>query len=394
MRIICAHNFYLQPGGEDTAYKMQVELLREQGHQVFVYERHNRELETLSPFTGAIEAVWSQRTITELSKLLDDSGAELVHFTNTFLRISPAAYHICKSRGAAVVQDLHNYRLLCPAANFLRNGKPCEDCLGKTFAWPAIQHACWRASRPQTAVVALGKTIHQGIGTWHTKIDRFVALTNFARQKFIQGGLPKEKITVKPNFVHAGPPQSQRENFALFVGRLSEEKGVVPLLAAWENLDIPLKIVGDGPMQTQVKQAAQRSGSTIEWLGRLEPSQVTELMARARALIFPSICYEGMPLSILEAFASGLPVIASKLGAMQEMINDKYNGVHFEAGNPQDLAEKVNWFWAQPTLLTEVSQNAHEEYIKKYTPEANYELLMDIYQQAIDNSKHSEPSAR
>ncbi|MCW5876369.1 MAG: glycosyltransferase family 4 protein [Anaerolineales bacterium] len=387
MRIICAHNFYREPGGEDISYRAQVDLLRAHGHQVFTYERYNKELEDISPLRGAIDTVWSQRSLRELEKLLKNSRAEVVHFTNTFLRISPATYYACKAKGIAVVQDLRNYRLLCPAANFLRNGAPCEDCLGKTLAWPAVQHACWRSSRSQTAVSVLNNAVHRGLGTWHSKVDRFVALTDFARHKFIQGGLPQEKIVVKPNFVQASPPsEAKREDFVLFVGRLSQEKGILPMLQAWEGLTVPLKIIGDGPLRSQVELAASKSES-IQWLGHQGPKDIAQLMGSARALVFPSVCYEGMPRSILEAFAAGLPVIASKLGAMQEMIHDGHTGIHFEAGNPQDLTKKINWALAQPSLLSEMGSQARSEYESKYTPKANYGLLMDIYQQALESNR-------
>ena len=390
MRIIVAHNTYQQAGGEDTSFNSEVDLLRQHGHEVFTYLRHNSELEQIPALNAAIETVWSRESVKAIGDLIDSTQAELVHFHNTLTRISPAAYYAAKAKGAAVVQTLHNYRLLCPVATFSRIGKqPCEDCLGKTPPWPSIFHACWRSSRPQTAVVASMLTVHRLLGTWSNKVDRYIALTEFARQKFIEGGLPGKKISVKPNFVSENKKARSAKNFALYVGRLASEKGIQTLLAAWKQIqNLPLKIAGDVPQQALVTDSAKRSAN-IEWLGRLSADEVQGMMANASFLIFPSILYEGMPMTIIEAFAAGLPVIASRRGVMQEMITDGETGLLFESNTPLDLAEKVNWAHQHKREMEQMREACLSVYAQKWTPEKNYKLLIDIYQKALYESRQS-----
>lgn len=383
MKIIYAHNFYQQPGGEDQSFRAQVALLQEHGHAVFTFARDNAEINRLNPLTAAARTIWSREAASALDALIRRTGAELVHFHNTFMLISPAAYYAAKARGLPVVQDLRNYRLICPAATLFRDGHVCEDCLGKAVPWPAVLHACWRDSRPQSAVVAGMLATHRALGTWRNRVDRYIALTEFARQKFIQGGLPAERIAVKPNFVAAAPSASRRrEDYALFVGRLDAPKGITTLLDAWERLKgLDLKIVGDGPMRDPVVAfSAARQG--VKWLGQLPHAQVLDLMARARLLVVPSLWYEGMPNTILEAFSSGLPVAASRLGAMAETIQDRENGLLFTPGDANSLAAVVTWAQAHQAELESIGKAGHASYQQFYSPDKSYEQLMEIYKQA------------
>jgi glycosyltransferase involved in cell wall biosynthesis len=217
-------------------------------------------------------------------------------------------------------------------------------------------------------------------------VDVYIALTEFAQQKFIQGGLPVEKIVVKPNFVYPAPsPGEGQGGYALFVGRLSPEKGIDTLLAAWERLGrkVPLKIVGDGPLALQVDKAAQQVPG-VEWLGRLPKTQVLALMKNAQILLFPSLWYEGFPMVIAEAFAVGLPVVASELGSMSSLITPGHTGLHFHPGNPEDLATKVEWVLTHPAELNQMRREARAEFEAKYTAEQNYQMLMAIYERVVD----------
>lgn len=294
-----------------------------------------------------------------------------------------------------VVQTLHNYRLICPNALFLREGKVCEDCLGKTIPYPALLHSCYRRSFAATAVTVAMLVFHRLLGTWRNQVDVYIALTEFARQKFIQGGLPAEKIVVKPNFIDPDPGErSSQGDYALFVGRLAVEKGVSNLLAAWQHLpDVPLKIAGDGPLLDQLRAQSEALGlRQVEFLGRRDHDSVIDLMKGARFIVFPSVYYEGFPVTIVEAFACGLPVIASRLGAMQEIIQHGRTGLHFTPADPQDLAQKVREAWSNPGLTLEMGHNARAEYDAKYTAERNYQMLMQIYQTAIERNRARKPS--
>jgi len=389
MRILLIHNRYLQPGGEDAVFEAEKALLECSGHEVVPFVGDNARLDGMNPLMAAVTAVWSREAQRNLRQLIRETSPGVAHLHNTFLMISPAAYYACKEAGIPVVQTLHNYRLLCPNALFFRDGRVCEDCIGRIVPWPGVVHACYRGSRAASGVLATILTVHRALGTWTRMVDIFIALTEFARQKFIEGGFPAEKIVVKPNFVYPDPGVGDGEGgYALFVGRLTPEKGVETLLAAWERLEmpVPLKVVGDGALASKVAKAAEL-GQAVEWLGRKPREEVIGLMKQAAFLVFPSECYEGFPMTIAESYATGVPVVASNLGAMASLIDHGRTGLHFRPGDPEDLAAKVEWLLTHPAELTRMRKEARAEYEAKYTAERNYQLLMEIYERAIENSK-------
>ena len=261
--------------------------------------------------------------------------------------------------------------------------------MGKTIPWPGVVHACYRGSRAASAVVAAMLVVHRLLGTWTQKVDMYIALTEFARQKFIEGGLPADKVAVKPNFVHPDPGLGEgRGGFALFVGRLSQEKGFDTLLAAWERLQgrVPLKIVGDGPLASEVAAAVGRLEG-VEWLGRKPREEVLDLMKRSSFLILPSKVYENFPMIIAEGFATGSPIVASNLGAMASLIEHGRTGLHFHPGDPGDLAAQVEWLLSHPEALARMRKEARAEYEAKYTAERNYQMLIEIYERAIEGAR-------
>ncbi len=386
LRVLVAHNRYLQPGGEDVVFEAEKALLERMRHRVFTFEEDNARLNEMNLLKAAMHAIWSREAQRKLRALIRETKPDVAHFHNTFLMISPAAYYACQETGVPVVQTLHNYRLICPGALLMRGGQVCEDCLGKALPWPGVVHGCWRHSRTQTAVVTALLTVHRMLKTWTEQVDVYIALTEFARRKFLEGGLPEEKIVRKPNFVYPDPGTGAHDGgYALFVGRISSEKGVRTLLRAWQQLKgIPLKIVGEGPLREEAKRFVEREGlSEVELLGRQPREWVFHLMREARVLLFPSEWYEGFPMTIVEAFACGLPVIASRLGAMAEIVEDERTGLHFEPGNPEDLAAKVEWAWTHTAEIRRMGHEARHVYEAKYTADRNYERLMEIYQRAI-----------
>ncbi|MBF0231572.1 MAG: glycosyltransferase family 4 protein [Desulfamplus sp.] len=403
MSILIIHNYYQQFGGEDIVFEAEKTLLKSKGHNVFTFVEDNARLNGFNILKAAVNTIWSQESIQRIQKLIELTKPDVAHFHNTFIRISPSAYYACKKAGIPVVQSLHNFRTICPGALLMRGNMLCEDCIGKFFPWPGAVHACWRKSKPQSAVVVSMLAFHRLLKTWTNQVNKYIALTDFSRNKFIQGGLPAEKIVVKPNFVdsdqlrandyklhapkYSAPFYGQ---YALFVGRLSPEKGIQTLCHAWQAMggasEISLKIVGDGPLLTEVKSLAEQKHLKIEVLGRQTRVEVFRLMQGACFLVFPSEWYEGLPMTIIESYASGLPVVASRLGAMAEIVEDGYTGLHFEPGNARDLAEKINWALKHPDEMARMGRNARNEYEAKYTPERNYAMLMDIYNQVI--SRH------
>jgi glycosyltransferase involved in cell wall biosynthesis len=402
--ILKVHNRYQQPGGEDESSRSESAMLSRAGHSVTEYLRDNREISAytlIEKVSLGPRTVWAWDSCRDLRALLRSARPDVAHFDNTFPLISPAAYYACRDAGVPVVQTLRNYRLLCPGATFQRDGRVCEDCLGRG-PWRGVLHGCYRDSRVATAGVALMLSVHRRLGTWNELVDCYIALTEFARAKFIEAGLPGEKIVVKPNFVCSErvncEPESPADNRrlacgpALFVGRLSREKGVGTLLAAWQRLGnrIPLHIVGDGPLRAELENyARQNSLSQVFFRGRLNPEQIAAQMARSRFLVLPSEWYETFGRVAAEAFACGVPVIASRMGAMEEIVADGRTGLHFTPGSVDDLVCKVVWACDHAGEMCEMGRSARAEYQAKFTPERNYALLMSIYDRAIESGERS-----
>jgi len=385
MKVLLCHTYYQQRGGEDRSFEEERELLTAGGHEVIEFVRSNDELQSHSALRAAGVTIWNRQAAREIKQLIQQHRPEVVHLTNTFPLLSPAVLRAAHGQGAAVVQALRNYRLLCANACLVRAGSPCEKCLGRTIPWPAVVHGCYRDSAAASGVVASMQVLHRLLGTWRNKVDAYFTLTEFARQKFIDGGYPAERIHVKHNSVYPDPgPRPSEADYLVLVGRLSQEKGIATVLEAWAaNPSLPpLRIAGDGPLAELVRNAQQQD-RRIEWLGHLDREQLYDLIGNARALLMPSIWYETFGRTIAEAFAVGTPVIASRLGAMAELVRDEQTGLLFEPGNPADLAQKITHFQGLSNdAVSKMSRTAREAYDGHFTAEQNYQRLLEIYQLA------------
>jgi glycosyltransferase involved in cell wall biosynthesis len=400
MKIVLVHNSYLQPGGEDVVVDLEHHLLESAGHQVVVYRRSNYEFEGSSAFrlpAQAVNTIWSMDTRRAFAKILAREKPQLVHVHNTFVMVSPSIYSACKEAQIPVVQTLHNYRLFCPASNFFRDGKVCEECIEHSL-WRAVRYGCYHGSRLASATVALTLAVHRLANTWKNNVDCYIALTEFARNKLVEAGLPGEKFFVKPNFVYPDPypngipaelGRRLQGEYALFVGRLSPKERVHTLLKAWERTRcrIPLLIVGGGPERAELEtEAVQRGIAAVYFQGHLSRERTFAAIKGARFLVFPSEWYETFGLGVVEAFACGIPVISSRLGAMEEIVADQLTGLHFTPGDPEDLAAKIEWAWTHAKEMEAMGRAARDEYEAKYTAERNYPILMEIYERAIAGS--------
>ena len=384
--VLMAHNDYQtgSPSGENASFRDESELLSSRGHRVAPYTRCSDEIRTYSPWQRLVlvkNVGWSSDTCVALLRLLRETRPDVAHFQNIFPLISPSAYRACQEMGIPVVQALRNFRLLCPEATFYRDGGICEECLGRTVAWPSVVHGCYHDSRPQSAVLAAAFAAHNWRKTWHTDVNMYIAPTQFVRQKFIEGGFPAEKIAVKPNFVRVDPGErAGRGDYALYVGRLSPEKGITTLLAAWKKLPkVPLRIVGDGPLAAEVERSLVGNSHHVSWLGQRSREETLDLIKGAMVLVFPSEWYETFGRVAIEAFACGVPVIASRIGAVEEVVSHERTGLQFAPGSADELAAAMEWAWTHPREIAFMGRAAREEYKTKYTPETNYERLMGIY---------------
>lgn len=382
MRVLQVHNFYRQAGGEDVVVANEAAMLTATGHDVHLWSAHNDSIVGLrAKLRTAWEAPYSRRVRAALATEIRRFDADVVHAHNFFPLLTPAIYDACRDAGVPVVQTLHNYRTICAGALLSRDGRPCELCISRSPYHGAL-HACYRQSHGESLAAARMIAWHRRCATWQHKVDRFIALTRFAKSKFVAAGFPEDKIAVKPNFVEdRGDAITEHERRgALFAGRLSVEKGVATLLRAWRTLDLPLRIAGEGPLAEAVRAAATPD---VTVLGLLTPHDLRAEMARARFLVMPSETYETFGLTLIEAFCRGLPVIASRLGAMAEIVDDGVTGLHFTPGHADDLAAKVRWAVDHPEDMRRMGAAARRVYVERYTPAINTRQLIGIYEAVL-----------
>jgi glycosyltransferase involved in cell wall biosynthesis len=383
LRILIVHNRYQIRGGEESVVDAEIALLRDRGHAVMLYERDNHDIVGQSPLVLLRDTLWSPSSYADVTRLIDEFRVDVVHIHNTLPLVSPSVYWAASlaPRNVAVVQTLHNFRWLCPKATLLRNGQVCEKCVGNA-GWRAVVHRCYRDSAVQSAVLAATYGVHTALGSLHRRVDRMIALNTFAREKFISGGLPADRLVIKPNFVpdHGSDWREDRPRSGfLFVGRLSEEKG--PLVLASAALLLPhlkFDIAGGGPLAAEMP-----TSSNIAYSGTVSSFSVREKMERAQMLVMPSLWYEGLPMTLIEAYCSGLPVLASRIGALATLVEDGVTGLLFTPGDAQDLADKLRWAAEHPEAVRAMGAAARQAYLKHYTPESNYRQLMAIYRDAI-----------
>lgn len=384
MRILLVHNEYIHKGGEDTVLANEAELLKDNGHDVTVATVSNRSISgVLAQLKTALYMASSPFGSEWMRQRLADTRPDIVHVHNFFPLLSPSIYGVCNAHAVPVVQTLHNYRTICANAMLTRENAPCELCVAGS-PYQGVRHRCYRDSAVATLPLARMIAANRAAGTWQRRVDRFIALTDFARSRFLAAGFPADKVVTKPNFVaDPGPPATSRDagdgGFALFVGRLAAEKGIETLMRAWETLDVPLVVAGDGPMRPLVDASASAQITAIGWKTSAE---VATEMTRARFLVMPSTWYEGFPMTLVEAFALGRPVLVSRLGSMAEVVEDGFNGLHVNPGDPVDWAAKVRWAYEHPQDMAVMGDNARRLYEQRYTAQHNYDMLMRIYEEA------------
>jgi glycosyltransferase involved in cell wall biosynthesis len=392
MRILIAHNRYQQPGAEDQVFTAEADLLAERGHEVIRYELHNNSIESTGRLKLARNTIWNPQSAKSIRHLVRHNQVEVAHFHNTFPVMSPSVYRAARDEGAAVVQTLHNFRLVCPGNTMFRDNHLCDDCVGKPLPWPSVLHACYRGDRQATAVSAAMLAYHRATGTWSHNVDAYVALSEFNRSLFCRAGLAEASIFVKPNFLKSDPgPGTRKRAGALFVGRLIPEKGVSTLLTAWKRIGrkLPLTIFGDGPLREEVASAAESSDGAVRWLGWRSRSEVDEALGAASIAISPSVWIEAGPLSVIESYARATPLIASRLGSLAEFVKPDVSGYLFDPGNPASLVEAVEKFLKLPDCGSSMGETARRIFLDTYSAEPAYRNLLALYDFALKNFEAS-----
>jgi glycosyltransferase involved in cell wall biosynthesis len=393
MRILQVHNRYRQAGGEDAMVAKESTLLRRGGHEVIEHHIDNPSgaLETLRALAAA---PWNSVSAQDMVGAVERHRPDLVHVHNTWYALSPSVPAAAHKAGVPVVMTLHNYRLLCVNALFLRQGRPCEDCLGKV-PWRGVVHRCYRNSAVLSAVAASTVTLARVGRARDHAVDCFIVPSSFVRDKMVAGGLPAGSILVKPHSVDDPGPRTQppsASSTVLLVGRLSEEKGAAVVIEAWQRRrprGMELLVVGDGPLRRDLER---RAVPGVRFAGWLQAAEVAQLMLRARALVFPSICYEALPLAPLEALACGLPVLASGLGAPAEIVGCLGAEWLVAPGDPQAWAQALQRL-DDPVAVDAAGVAGRTRYEAVYSTAANLQALERIYATVIGHRHAAKPFA-
>ncbi len=386
MRILIAHNRYQQAGGEDAVVSQEIEMLTSRGHEVQLLSTDNyRIVDSRAQVAAAFRSFYSLPSYELAASKIRSFRPDIFHVHNTVPSLSPAIYYAANKADVPVVQTLHNYRLICANAQLFRDGTPCEECVKRRSFMPGVVHACYRDSRVGAAVVGAGTALHSILGTWQHRIDRYIVLSKFAADKLAGYRVPLNKMCIKPNFTGdrgLGPGDG---GYALFVGRLREEKGLDTLLTAdlAGILPMPIYIAGDGPMLQKVHAACSRPASQLRCLGSRSREEVIDLMKHASVLLIPSLWHETFGMVAIEAFATGLPVIAARMGALSEIVEEGVSGLLYEAGDAAGMTRALRWLADHPADVARMRVSARNRYLERYSEEENYNQLLSVYNELL-----------
>jgi glycosyltransferase involved in cell wall biosynthesis len=389
MKVLQIHNHYQhKTGGEFLVAEMDKVLLEANGHQVVRYIRDNDEIQNfgiVKKIGMPFGAIWSSRSHRNIKSVLKREKPDIVHVHNFFPLISPSLFHAVNEFYIPTVWTLHNYRLICAEGQFLRNQKVCQECLNKS-RWKGAIHACYRGSHAAGGLIVVMNQIHKWLGTWDNAVCFYFALTEFGKGIFVKAGLKPEKIVIKPNVIYPEPlerQESEIDDYALFLGQISAKKGVEMLVDVWQSIGCKLILAGGGPLLDPLKAKALKENSDVMFLGSVEHSKAIELLRRARFLLLPSLHNEGFPLVISEALAVGVPVIASRISPLPELIEDGRTGLLFESGNGEDLRAKICEAMSDRRKMIDMGHAGRKVYDARYNVRENYRILIDTYEMAI-----------
>ena len=390
MRILAIHNYYQQRGGEDQCFEDEVNVLASHGHEVKTFTVHNDSIQG-SKLRVAVESIWNSESYSKVFAQVHEFRPDVVHVMNAFPLLSPSVFYAAKKAGTAIVHEVSNYRMFCPGTFLMRDGKHCESCIGKRFALPAIVHRCYRQSYVASLTLATSTYLHRMWKTWDRAVDLFICPSSAARDLLIRGGLPEQRLMVKPNALHSDPGAGNGSKGGfVYVGRLSPEKGLRTLLEVWRmDPTLPsLKIIGTGPDEGLIQKASQ-SDSRIELLGKMPLDELLMVVGEAHALIMPSVWNETFGRTTVEAFAKGTPVIGSRIGGTAELIHEGRTGWLFEPGSAGNLHDKVKMALMQtPESRLAMREAVRKQFLENFLPENNYRSLMKCYEQAIEIAKN------
>ena len=376
------------------AYLAESDLLRSHGHTVIEFTRKSDELLSrgyAGALRGAFSSVWNPFTLRKLKRVIGENHPDLVHIHNSFPLLSPSVFYATREEEVPTVMTMHNYRVACSAATAVRDEEACLLCLDRKSVLPALRYGCYRKSRMATLPVAAMIAFHNAVETWNNNVDEFITLSEFQRAKMLAFGIRADSLHVKPHFMERPPEPvrwSAREEKCVFVGRLYEAKGIHLLVDAWKRWGdgAPrLEIIGDGPMRASLSRAVDAGGlgRKVTFTGNVSHEETIGRISKAKLLILPSLCFEGFPMVIQEAFALEVPVAASNIGSLPFIVKENVSGSLFSPGNSQEILASVRRLMSEPGSLAALGKGARREFEEKYTAEKNHAMLMEIYRLAI-----------
>jgi glycosyltransferase involved in cell wall biosynthesis len=377
MKLLLIHNPYTQPGGEDSAFEFEACLLERAGYDV------HRLIASNAAIRGVVDTIraawtlpWNRDGYERALHAIRGFGPDVMHVHNFFAMFSPAIYDAAAASHIPVVQTLHNFRITCANGQLSRDGAPCERCISGS-PYNAVRFRCYRGSYAGSLALARMIAFHRRERTWQTKISRFIVLSEFARSRFISAGVPAEKIVVKPNgAADCGARDQAPGKGVLFVGRLSREKGVHILIEAAKLGGYPVRIVGDGPLRTQLEACAPPN---VTFVGYLSHDDVITEMRRARCVAIPSVCYENSPIALVEAYSVGVPVVGPRLGSIIELVEEGVTGFQFASGKVEELNRALKCLIDNPALASQMGHASRQRYLEQFTPDRILSKLEAIY---------------
>ncbi len=410
MKIVMAHKFFHPAGGPETVLFQSMRVLNSLGHEVIPFSmKHPRNLKTpysryfvsevdynnhngdiLKKLKTAVNLIYSVEAEKKMEKLINDTRPQLAHLHNIYHQISPSILRPLKKNGIPVVMTLHDFKLACPSYTFLRNGTPCEICEGRHF-YKAVIHRCVKNSFLSSLLCATEMYLHKMLQTYSKGVEVFIVLSQFSKEKMIRYGLPEEKIKVLPNCIDVDQyhPHKMVGDYVLFLGKLSEKNGIFTLVQAMKHIpEVKLKVAGEGEMGPLLKEYVAKEGlKNVEFLGFVTGEKLAKLMQGCYFTVFPSLCYHNCPMSVLESLASGKPVVASNLGSVPEFVEDGVDGFLFEAGDPTDLAEKIEYLYRKPHLVKKMGTAGRMKIEDNFSSETYYPRLLKIYQRLLQGGR-------
>ena len=379
MRILILHSRYRSGpvSGENRVVQDEAELLRRAGHTVEVWDPEVRASSVRDLSRAAVGMVWSKAAVDETRRLVASARPDVVHCHNLYPALSPSVLRAVASEELPLVVTLHNFRFLCLPGTLFRDGHVCEDCLSRV-PWRGIVHACYRESALESAALASSLTLHRSLGTFE-RPSLYAAVSEFVRRKHVEAGWDPDRITVKPNFAWATEPRRDPGGYFLYLGRLSEEKGIRMLVEAFPDAGSRLRVVGDGPLTEQLRSTA---GPNVDLLGSVSPTEISSHLKGARALLVPSQWFEGHPRSIIEAYAAGVPVVAGKIGGLPEVVKDHVTGLLVDPSDPADWRTSIEKL-GDDDLCRRLGAGALNAWTEQYSPERGLQRLEDVYRRAM-----------